>query len=100
MNTRISRINGLPSLEFQPGEIPWMGLSSDDYPHTGHIVSEVLAVLRLAQFIEPDVNKIMRWYQGSKIMELDFLTPEELVHGGRANEVIALLTAAQRSPGH
>lgn len=78
----------------------WNGLHVDDYDLAGHVVRDVFAVLRLAQSIEPNPNRLMSWYQNSRIAELDSLTAEELVQRGRARDVLKFLTVIRNSPRH
>jgi hypothetical protein len=57
------------------------------------VVCEVFAVLRLAKEIEHEGKALMYWYRSTRIDELDSLTAEQLVHCGRARDVMRFLTA-------
>lgn len=63
----------------------------EDYSFTTQAVRDVLAVLQLAQTIEPDPWRLMHWYRHTAIAELDGLTAEKLVCLGRTDEVMRFL---------
>jgi hypothetical protein len=67
----------------------------EKYSSLGSAVLNVLMVLRIAQEIEPNPNTVLSWYQHTQISELDSLTAEQLVQGGRAAEVVRFLRAIQ-----
>jgi len=72
----------------------------EKYSGLGSAVLDVLSVLRIAQEIEPNPNAMLSWYQHTQIDELDSLTAEQLVHDGRAAEVIRFLRAIQAGVRH
>jgi hypothetical protein len=72
----------------------------EKYSGLGSSVSDVLTVPRIAQEIEPNPNAMLSWYQHTQIDELDSLTAEQLVHEGRAAEVIRFLRAIQAGVRH
>lgn len=72
----------------------------EKYSGLGSAVLDVLTVLRIAQEIEPNPNATLSWYQHTQIDELDSLTAEQLVHDGRAAEVIRFLRAVQAGVRH
>ncbi|MEO9229747.1 MAG: hypothetical protein ABI216_12500, partial [Devosia sp.] len=57
-----------------------------------------LAVLRAAAKIEPEPAEVMHWYRTIPIVHLSRLTAEELVAGGRADEVLGFLRAIRDDP--
>jgi hypothetical protein len=63
--------------------------------YSSKVVCEVFAVLRLAKEIEHEGRALMHWYRRTKILELDSLTAEELVHCGRARDVMRFLIAVR-----
>jgi hypothetical protein len=73
-------------------------------PHSrsllGDVVMDVMTVLRVARQIEPNPSAMIFWYQHVKIAELDSLTAEELVHDGRAGEVVRFLRSVQSGVRH
>jgi hypothetical protein len=72
----------------------------EKYSNLGGAVMEVFGVLRIAQEIEPNPNVMLSWYQHTKIDELDSLTAEQLVHEGRAADVIRFLRSIQTGARH
>jgi hypothetical protein len=72
----------------------------EKYSGLGKAVLDVLIVLRIAQEIEPNANEMLSWYQHTKINELDSLTAEQLVHDGRAAEVIRFLRSIRSGVRH
>jgi hypothetical protein len=100
MRARSIRLGDLPRPTTRLTEQQMASIISDDYTFPGHVICEVFTVLWLAHAIEPDVNKLMLWYQHAKLMELDELTPEQLVQSGRSMEVIRFLNAIRTGSRH
>jgi hypothetical protein len=78
----------------------YQGPCPEKYTSLGNAVLDVLLVLRIAQEIEPNPNEMLFWYQNTKINELDSLTAEQLVHDGRAAEVIEFLRSIRSAVRH
>jgi hypothetical protein len=72
----------------------------DRHSLLGDVVMDVLTVLRVARQIEPNPSAMIFWYRHVKIAELDSLTAEELVHDGRAGDVVRFLRSVQSGVRH
>ena len=53
--------------------------------------ANILAVLKAAMRIEPDIVAILSWYRSTPIAALDEMTAESLVRSGRLGDVLAFL---------
>jgi hypothetical protein len=70
------------------------------YPPSADVVMDAMAVLRIARQIEPNPQALLSWYQHVRITELDALTAEQLVHDGRAGDVVRFLRAVRSGVRH
>ena len=72
----------------------------DRHSLPGDVVMDVITILRIARQIEPNPDAMIFWYRHVKIAELDSLTAEELVHGGRTGDVVRFLRSVQSGVRH
>jgi hypothetical protein len=60
-------------------------------PGQYNLSADILAVIKAAARVEPDIAAIMSWYRDTPIAELGEMTAESLVGSGHLGDVLAFL---------
>ncbi|GLQ99340.1 hypothetical protein [Dyella mobilis] len=75
------------------------GLMSECYSYGYQAARDVRNVLKAAHDIEPEMSAVSTWYRLTGIAALGGLTAEQLVHAGRALEVLRFLRSIKAGGG-